>query len=139
MKHLLPVALTLILTFSSLVGCSEPGEAPHAVDGKVYFSFHHESGNEVFLTGDFAGWESRAIPMVRDEKGVWQAIISLPVGFHEYKFVVDDNWVPDPSKKRRHTGRGPDCYTLIGLKGPKKISLEYNNEVGDPCYQQVLG
>jgi alpha-amylase/alpha-mannosidase (GH57 family) len=91
------LSISLILVLGLFTGCSDMGEAPYARNGEVHFAFHSASAGEVFLTGNFAGWDSQAIPMERDDEGVWRASTSLPVGFHEYKFVADGQWIPDPN------------------------------------------
>jgi 5'-AMP-activated protein kinase regulatory beta subunit len=46
------------------------------------------------LAGDFNGWEPR--PMRRGKKGDFAAIVEVPAGTHEYKFIVDGQWLADP-------------------------------------------
>jgi len=50
------------------------------------------NGKEVFVCGTFSDW--KRIPMVKSQKD-FVALIDLPVGEHQYKFVVDENWVHD--------------------------------------------
>jgi hypothetical protein len=37
--------------------------------------------------------------MTRDPVGRWKATASLPPGRYEYRFVVDGQWISDPSAK----------------------------------------
>lgn len=50
------------------------------------------NGKEVYICGTFSDW--KRIPMVKSQKD-FVALIDLPVGEHQYKFVVDDEWVLD--------------------------------------------
>ena len=50
---------------------------------------------EVFLAGDFNAWNPRSEPMAK-RKEVFAKTLLLPAGEHQYKFVVDGEWVPDP-------------------------------------------
>lgn len=58
--------------------------------------------HHVALTGDFNGWDSRAMPMQRQgSSDVWKIAIALPPGRHVYSFVVDGTeWVIDPLAPR---------------------------------------
>jgi 1,4-alpha-glucan branching enzyme len=54
------------------------------------------SARTVFLAGDFNAWDAAAIPLAADGD-VWLAEIDLPPGRHEYLFVIDGQWDPDPN------------------------------------------
>lgn len=49
------------------------------------------SGKIVYLTGSFCDWKKFYI-MTKNTKGVFSLTLSLPKGFHQYKFKVDNNW-----------------------------------------------
>jgi 1,4-alpha-glucan branching enzyme len=63
---------------------------------KQTFSFTAPDATSVLLVGDFTQWQQRAIPMHRDEHGVWTASVELPPGKHTYRFIVDAEWRDDP-------------------------------------------
>jgi len=50
---------------------------------------------EVFVAGTFNDWNTRTHPMRRGEDGVWETFVELDSGHHEYKFVVDGQWIHD--------------------------------------------
>ena len=50
-----------------------------------------EGGNVIYLTGSFCDWDKFYL-MKKDEEGKYSVTLSLPRGFHQYKFKVDDNW-----------------------------------------------
>lgn len=64
---------------------------------RVTFSVRAEVGSKVFLAGSFNNWDPTAKEMV-DKKGdgVFTTTVSLPVGSHQYKFVIDGTWCADP-------------------------------------------
>jgi len=64
---------------------------------KVQFEFLAPQAHEVFLAGDFNGWDIRATPLKKDNAGIWKTAIPLMVGRHEYRFLVDGNWENDRS------------------------------------------
>jgi 1,4-alpha-glucan branching enzyme len=63
---------------------------------KVSFALFEPEAKQVSLCGDFNGWASGATPMKRHDGGQWETTVALAPGRHEYKFVVDGNWIPNP-------------------------------------------
>ena len=53
-----------------------------------------EGARKVFLAGDFNNWTPKR--MQRQKNGAFVAIVLLPPGEYQYKFVVDGRWVTDP-------------------------------------------
>lgn len=55
-------------------------------------------GKDVYISGTFNGWRSK-IPMVRSSsKHSFYTIIDLPLGEHQYKFIVDGHWKLDQNQ-----------------------------------------
>jgi hypothetical protein len=52
---------------------------------------------QVFLAGEFNGWNGTATPLRQD--GTGRSFVDLPLqpGRYEYKFVVDGEWLHDPA------------------------------------------
>lgn len=64
---------------------------------KCEFKLTAEPGSKVSLAGTFNGWDAskhRMKPIPRSR--TYKAAVTLPPGKHEYKFVVDGLWLPDP-------------------------------------------
>ena len=63
--------------------------------GTVRFAVKPHSGvAKVKLAGDFTDW---APTMMRKQKdGAFVAVLPVPPGTHEYKFLFDENWAIDP-------------------------------------------
>jgi 1,4-alpha-glucan branching enzyme len=59
------------------------------------FEFIHPNAREVFLAGSFSDWAP--MPMLSLESGRWVKQLTLPPGRHEYRFVMDGEWVDDPA------------------------------------------
>ena len=51
---------------------------------------------QVFLLGDFNGWNPVANPMKRQPDGAWLIQVPLHHGHHHYRFLVDGKPVLDP-------------------------------------------
>jgi diguanylate cyclase (GGDEF)-like protein len=84
------------------------------------FRFRPAPGTKVescAVVGSFNGWDAQADPMAPQEDGSFWAKVGLIPGTYEYKFVVNDEWVPDPG----HTERISDGYwghnSVLHLKG----------------------
>ena len=61
-------------------------------NSKIQTTFEwKEGGNVVSLTGSFCGW-NRIFIMNKDKDGVFRLTLPLPKGFHQYKFIVDNQW-----------------------------------------------
>jgi 1,4-alpha-glucan branching enzyme len=76
----------------------KPAASPEPKKGNnvVRFVLKDATPHEVFLTGGFNGWNPAAQPLKRNGDGTWSAEIQLPPGRHEYLFVADGTWRPDP-------------------------------------------
>lgn len=78
-----------------VAGTAPARAAVEAVKGGVKFTYRDQYAGAVFLAGDFNGWNGTATPMQKDN-GVWSVVVPLSPGSHEYKFVIDGQWVADP-------------------------------------------
>lgn len=75
----------------------KPADAsPRAKVVNVSFVLVRPGAAQVSLCGEFNGWSPDAGPMARHDDGHWEAIVALPPGRYEYKFLVDGEWLTDP-------------------------------------------
>ena len=64
---------------------------------KVRFEVSAEPGSQVYVAGTFNNWDPAKNPLKDNpDSGHYKAIISLPAGTHEYKFIVNGTWFSDP-------------------------------------------
>ena len=63
---------------------------------KVQFKIYAPNANDVYLVGDFNKWNPIKKRLKMNEKGEWLTRSMLPVGEHQYKFIIDGEWVNDP-------------------------------------------
>ena len=73
----------------------------------LIFSLYAPGAKEVILAGGFNMWNNKVRPMKKDEKGIWNKIVMLLPGAHEYKFFVDGEWWHDPNNDQT-------CYNQHG-------------------------
>jgi 1,4-alpha-glucan branching enzyme len=53
----------------------------------------------VCVAGSFNEWQPEKSPLVPRGNGRWVGDLTVKPGRHEYLFVVDGQWVPDPNAK----------------------------------------
>jgi 1,4-alpha-glucan branching enzyme len=60
---------------------------------------HAPGAKSVTVAGTFNQWDQNAAPLIpAGTDGVWTTTLALPVGQHQYAFVVDGRrWVADPA------------------------------------------
>jgi len=53
----------------------------------------------VYVAGSFNEWKPEKAPLSPLGNGRWAGDLSIKPGRHEYLFVVDGQWLPDPNAK----------------------------------------
>ncbi|KAI5839927.1 immunoglobulin E-set, partial [Morchella snyderi] len=68
--------------------------------GHFTFKWNDPTGEvqEVYVTGTFDAW-GKSTPLTR-EGDAFVARVELPLEKHQYKFVVDNEWVIDPDARK---------------------------------------
>lgn len=74
----------------------------------VRFVLYAPGARQVAVAGTFNQWDLNAAPLARaGSSGVWTTTLALPVGQHQYAFVVDgQRWVADPAAPAIDDGFG---------------------------------
>jgi 1,4-alpha-glucan branching enzyme len=73
--------------------------------GTIEFSLMPDPGATlVSVAGDFSAWEPLA--MTKGSKGRFATTVALPPGVHEYRFIMDGEWMADPD----HSDWAPNPY-----------------------------
>jgi hypothetical protein len=83
----------------------------------VQFSFQSKSAASVSVVGSFSGW-SNSFPMKKDSSGNWSVTLKLPEKYFYYKFIVDGNWIPDPSNPLKVNDGGTSFNSIIKVGNP---------------------
>ena len=92
-----PMKATMQKPRNKAAALSQSTEGPENGNHAVHFALNGTDANEVFLAGDFNGWNPAAMPMKHNGDGAWSAEVELAPGRHEYLFVADGLWKPDPA------------------------------------------
>lgn len=62
----------------------------------VEFTVMAPEAKEVFLVGDFNGWQGEGFQMRKFKDGICRKKVQLKPGRYEYLFLVDGDWWTDP-------------------------------------------
>ncbi|MGN0375959.1 MAG: hypothetical protein ACI4EN_10715, partial [Butyrivibrio sp.] len=65
----------------------------------VTFTYDNAGATSVYVAGDFNGFASASEEwkMERNGEGIWELTKEIPSGVYGYKFVVDGEWIKDPT------------------------------------------
>ena len=66
---------------------------------RVALQLVEPAAKQVYVAGSFNGWKPDTTPLAPLGNGRWKGDLKLGPGRHEYLFVVDGRWLPDPSAK----------------------------------------
>ncbi|MFH1279447.1 MAG: alpha-amylase family glycosyl hydrolase [Candidatus Eisenbacteria bacterium] len=70
---------------------------PAAADPVTFRYAPGKDAEQIFVAGDWNQWDPAADALTdEDGNGIFEATLDLAPGRHEYKFVVDGDWVEDP-------------------------------------------
>jgi len=72
-------------------------EAPKA--NRVSLELIKPDAKNVCVAGSFNEWKPEKTPLVPLGNGRWAGNLAVKPGRHEYLFVVDGQWLPDPNAK----------------------------------------
>jgi AMP-activated protein kinase-like protein len=92
------LALAAALAAIAIIPSRGPGPALGQQEGIAQFVGRFPGARSVDVVGSFTDWQPGAV-VLRDEDhdGIWRGTVVLPVGQHEYMFVVDgERWLTDP-------------------------------------------
>ncbi|MFQ6131279.1 MAG: glycogen-binding domain-containing protein [Armatimonadota bacterium] len=69
---------------------------------RAVVELHWPGARQVYLAADFTDWQQSALRMRRRKAGedVFARVLNLPAGTHQYKFIVDGEWHPDPNAEQ---------------------------------------
>ena len=66
---------------------------------KVHLELVKPEAKSVAVAGSFNEWKPERTPLVPLGNGQWKGDLDVKPGRHEYLFVVDGQWLPDPNAK----------------------------------------
>ena len=72
---------------------------PRVSNAGMRFEVDFPRAKSVRITGTFCDWSAKGLPLDRREDGIWECHLELAEGRHEYRYIVDGAWLPDPHNK----------------------------------------
>jgi len=71
-------------------------QGPQVEVQEVVFLTEFPGATRVAVTGSFCNWSPEGLPLEQREDGLWERRQELEPGRHQYRYVVDGAWLPDP-------------------------------------------
>jgi 1,4-alpha-glucan branching enzyme len=97
---------------SRTVGELETRQADTKV--QVQFKVTANQAKAVSVAGTFNGWNPAKTPLKKNGDG-WNTSIALPRGRYEYRFVVDGEWLADPSAQESVANPFGSCNSVLSV------------------------
>lgn len=86
---------------------------------KTEFVWADGAQNDVKLSGAWNGW--MAIQMYHEGGGMWSVVTPVPVGVHQFKFIVDAEWKHSTRHPTMQSGPG-EVNNVRVIRGPPKTN-----------------
>jgi len=84
----------------------------------VLFVQPASAGRVMAVAGNFNRWSAGATPMTLNaDLGVFECVVKLPAGRHEYRLIVDESWNSDAFNPRVTTNPFGECNSYIDVPG----------------------
>jgi 1,4-alpha-glucan branching enzyme len=64
-------------------------------DGSVEFEFYRPGVHQVYLAGDFNGWQKNSMTMLKSPDGWWRCRLTLAPGVYQFRYLADSEWYTD--------------------------------------------
>jgi 1,4-alpha-glucan branching enzyme len=71
-----------------------------ATTRRVEFVLEMPAARVVHVAGTFNNWDPKRNSLQKGPDGLWRTRVWMPAGPHEYRFVVDGEWISDPKAAR---------------------------------------
>jgi len=88
--------LTVDLSVSALDHWTALLHGPEVTPDGVRFVAEFPRASEVRVTGSFSDWSPQGTPLYRRADGRWECLLPVDAGEHQYRYIVDGTWLPDP-------------------------------------------
>ena len=82
---------------AAAIASAPAAPAPILRKNQVVLELVRPGAQQVSVAGSFNSWEPQATPLKPVAPDRWSGSLELTPGRHEYLFVVDGQWLPDPN------------------------------------------
>ena len=98
--NLTPSSVGVAKRDALIVSTAPESSPPESTAGRrVWLEFLNPEAKSVYVAGSFNGWKPDEMPLRAAGNGRWIGELKVNPGRHEYLFVVDGNWTPDPTAR----------------------------------------
>ncbi len=88
---------------------------PAVSQAGVRFEADFPRARTVRITGSFCDWSAKGLPLSKREDGLWECHLDLLRGEHEYRFIVDGSWLPDPHNSQTVPNEFGGANSLVSV------------------------
>ena len=78
---------------------TEPVKPTQPKTGRISLELIKPDAKTVCVAGSFNEWKPETSPLAPLGNGRWAGDLAIKPGRHEYLFVVDGQWLPDPNAR----------------------------------------
>ncbi len=82
---------------------------------EVIFSVSAPEAKEVFIAGEFNGWQLDKASRMQRDGDTWSKKMNLSPGQYRYRFVIDGKWVDDPANPEREMNPFGEMNSLLKI------------------------
>jgi 1,4-alpha-glucan branching enzyme len=94
-----PAKSAPVQSAASVVAQPVPAKAQSPQSARISLELVEPAAQQVYVAGSFNGWKPETTPLMALGNGRWKGDLKLGPGRHEYLFVVDGQWRPDPNAR----------------------------------------
>lgn len=102
---------------NNIILLSSTVHSPEAKGGTVTFRYRSTSANSVYLAGTMNDWNGTATKMEKGDDDIFTCDVELAHGEYQYKFVVDGDWITDPSNPLYMTETSGNRNSVVYVPG----------------------
>ena len=90
-------------------------ELPKINLAEVVFSVFAPEAKEVYVAGDFNGWELDDDSRMINHNGTWSRKMNLDSGRYHYRFIIDGRWIEDFNNPKREMNPFGQLNSLLEI------------------------
>lgn len=94
-----PVAQAVVLKSPATPAPAAPVKTQSPKTARISLEFVNPAAKAVYVAGSFNEWKPEKTPLTAKGNGRFVGDLAVKPGRHEYLFVVDGQWMPDPNAK----------------------------------------
>ncbi len=96
---------------------------PDKSGNHLFYLAGHQDAESVIVSGTFNYWDEHDFTMKWID-GAWQLRVKLPPGEHQYRFIVDGNWMEDPANPNRVENEFGEHNSLVSKHKMQQFTLK---------------